>query len=253
MRFNIVINQDRCIKFKLNVSQAALMSVLTEVSSWASEKAINGKTYWWVSRNKVIEQLPLFYEKPDTVYRHFKYLAAIGLVEYENEKRRDYLRLTEKGKRWNKLGNESEFAINSEMNPSKLGNESELVKQVIVSDFELVKPAFSEMNPTNNIDNIINDKSVETALEFLQLNFSSRYETWMMQNKSKIKDFDRFVIDFNCKVIEEKKPFEADILFARLNRLSSNWQRFDESAKSKGLTEKNKSGDSPAYMNKKVS
>ncbi|WP_298220858.1 hypothetical protein [Flavobacterium sp.] len=235
-----MINQNRCIKFKLNVNQAALMSVLTEVSSWATEKVIKGKTYWWVSRNKVIEQLPLFYEKPDTVYRHFKYLAAIGLVDYETENRRDYLRLTEKGKRWNKLGNESDFISNSEMNPSELGNESEIAKQVKVIDFKVVKPDLSEMNPTNNIITITKDKSEENdALTFLQNESPSLYETFMMKYRNRFSEaqFSEFCIKLNSKiqieVSQRKLEFVGVQIFYRAEAFVLNYLGNENAKESK--------------------
>ena len=212
MRFNVLINQDKCLKHKLNVSQAALMQLFNELPSWASEKFMNGQTYWFISRNKVIEELPLFYEKPDTVYRHFKILHDLKMIDYYQDKRRDFVRLTALGKQWN----------NSEMNPRKLGNESELAKNIIV-DYQEVKPSNSDSFPTDNIYNNTNDKREATAIEFLSMNFPSRYTDFLSKYKTKIPDFEKFETDFNCKVIEEEKKFEQRILFARLERLANNW------------------------------
>ncbi len=60
MRFNIVINQQRCLKYNLNVNQGALMELFSELPSWANDKVIKGKTYWHISRGKVVEEIPLF-------------------------------------------------------------------------------------------------------------------------------------------------------------------------------------------------
>jgi hypothetical protein len=67
MLFNVTINQDRCIKADLNINQAAMMTLFTQLPTWATEKTIDGKTYWHISRGKVITELPLFYSKTDTV------------------------------------------------------------------------------------------------------------------------------------------------------------------------------------------
>jgi len=124
MRFNTLINNVKCKEWGLNSSQGALFDILNQLSSWAKEEIIQGKVFYHISRHKVISEIPLFYSKPDTVYRHFKILREKGLVNYNQVKRKDYIRLTDKGKTWN-----------SDSNPSKLGNKSVLN---------------SEMNPTNN-------------------------------------------------------------------------------------------------------
>lgn len=226
MRFNVVINQDRCLKNNLNVNQAALMSLLNELNSWADEKLIGGKIYWHISRNKVIQELPLFYSKADTVYRHFRDLNELKMIEYHTEKRKDYVRLTAKGKLWNKLGNESDFVLNSEMNPSKLGNESDFSKSSESADAVRVIAINSEMNPTDNIiNNNTSDEREETALAFLERNSPSAWEVFQMQYRRKFSgaEWDKFQLLFNCKAIEEKLEFTSAIINARLVRFAVNY------------------------------
>ena len=75
MRFNTHINNQKAIEWGLNANQAALFDLLNQSSSWAKDVTIDGQVFYWVSRNRVIEELPLFYSKTDTVYRHFVELA----------------------------------------------------------------------------------------------------------------------------------------------------------------------------------
>ena len=42
----------------------------------------------------------MYFDKIDTVYRTIKILHEKGLVEYVKKRRRDYVRLTKKGKEW---------------------------------------------------------------------------------------------------------------------------------------------------------
>lgn len=227
MRFSIVINQPKCLQFELNCNQGALMDVLNQVASWATERVISGKTYWHVSRNKVIDEIPLFYSKPDTVYRAFKALDEKGMIEYLQQNRKDFVRLTARGKLWNKLGNKSEFGNESE----QLGNESEFGDLHNSTEKQSIKPTFSEIVPTDNINNNTNDKREANALDFLSTNYATRFEAFCMQHKSKLgSDWQAFVDDYNCKVIEEKLDWDADVLFARLTRLSNNWQRHPSAA-----------------------
>lgn len=149
------INQVKCREWGLTLAQGALFDLLNQASSWAKAHLIDGEVYYWVSRNKVLDEIPVAYNKADTVYRSLKDLEAKGLIIYKKEGRKDLVKLSEKGKTWNvkgtaqgdeKLGNKSDFAQNSEINPSKLGNKSDLN---------------SDLNPTdkstnNKSTNIIN-------------------------------------------------------------------------------------------------
>ncbi len=114
MRFNTLINNLKCKEWGLNASQGALFDLLNQIHSWASPVVIMDDVYYHIARTKVIKEIPLFYSKSDTVYRHFKVLEEEGLIEYRKLGKKDLVRLTSKGNEWN-----------SEMNPSNYGNESE--------------------------------------------------------------------------------------------------------------------------------
>lgn len=147
MRYNTYINTVKCMEWGLNANQGALFDLLNQLSSWAKESIVGDAVFYHISRNKVIEELPLFYSKPDTVYRNLKKLEDIGLVEYLKEGKKDLVKLTEKGKEWN-----------SEINPN-LGNESEKPRNEIRKN--------SDLNPTYNItsnNNTNNNKKEKSVL-----------------------------------------------------------------------------------------
>ncbi|MFZ7141590.1 helix-turn-helix domain-containing protein [Avibacterium avium] len=140
MRFSSYINNQRCLEWGLNANQGALFDLLNQASSWAKEVVVNGGIYYWVSRNEIIKELPLFYSKPDTVYRHFVALDEKDLIEYRKHDGKDLIRLTAKGKTWNEF--------NSEIDPNnahQLGNKSEKTRIEIRKN--------SEIDPTNNNTN----------------------------------------------------------------------------------------------------
>ena len=153
MRFSTYINNQKAIEWGLNANQAALFDLLNQAASWAEEIIVDGVVYYWVSRNKVLEELPLFYKTSDTVYRHFSDLDEKGLIIYLKQGKhgdKDLIRLTEKGKSWNEFKPE-QIRDNSEINPSvgdKLGNKSEITRKQIRDN--------SEINPTNNNTNYKN-------------------------------------------------------------------------------------------------
>ena len=135
MRFSTYLNNKKCMEWKLNAQQGILFSLLYDCSNWAKEVIVDGQTYYFISRNLVINELPMFFEKPDTVYREFKKLFEKGLIKYIKKDKMDLIRITEKGKEWNFSNSEN----NSEKNPSKFGKKSE---------------NNSEKNPTNKDNNI---------------------------------------------------------------------------------------------------
>lgn len=143
MRFSTYLNNAKCMEWKINAQQGILFALLYEAPAWAKEEIIENKTYYFVSRNLILEELPMFFEKSDTVYRNLKVLQEKGLIEYIKQGKKDLIRITAKGKTWNEFkDNNSEKSPsseqNSEKNPNNLGKKSEK---------ELKN---SEKNPTNN-------------------------------------------------------------------------------------------------------
>ena len=133
MRWTLNVNQKQSLSLGIkNINQSIILGLICECNSWAEAILIDGQVFYWTSRQSFVKELPLLDLKPDTIYRHLKSLEELGLIEYKKDGKKDCVRLTKLGKSYY-VGNESEFSKNSEMNPTKLGNESE---------------NNSEMNPT---------------------------------------------------------------------------------------------------------
>ena len=150
MKYSSTINNIKCLEWDLTLSQAFLLDLLTYAPHWAQTEKLNGIDYYWVSRNKVLDEIPNAFKTADTVYRALKELHQKGVIEHQKLGRKDMIRFTEKGLEWVfktaptpdlKLGNKSELGQNSEINPTKLGNKSEKT------------PKNSEINPTDNTTN----------------------------------------------------------------------------------------------------
>lgn len=170
MRFSTTLNNQKCMEWELNATQGVLIALLYEANAWANEEIIDDKTYYFVSRNLILKELPMFFEKADTVYRNLKVLAEKGIIEYIKHKGMDLIRLTEKGKSWNFIESNSEkspnFNNNSEKNPSEFGKKSE---------------NNSEKNPTykdTNIQKDINNKNIYSdAVEYLNSKAGTKYKS----------------------------------------------------------------------------
>jgi len=154
MKYSSTINNIKCLEWDLTLSQAFLLDLLTYAPHWAQTEKLDGVDYYWVSRNKVLGEIPNAFKTADTVYRALKELHQKGVIEHQKLGRKDMVRFTEKGLEWVfktaptpdlKLGNKSELGQNSEINPSKLGNKSENT------------PKNSEISPT---DKNTNNKSI---------------------------------------------------------------------------------------------
>lgn len=187
MRYTLSINAVKCHEWGLNLNQGALFDLLNQASSWAKPHVINGEFYYWVSRNMVIDEIPLAYSKPDTVYRALKLFEEKGLIDYIKEGKKDLVKLTEKGKEWNSKTTftpDSNSDLNpknnqnSEINPSKFGNESEKT------------PKNSDLNPTNkntnykNTNNHINKKNTKKTKSKTQ----SPVETYKPEKPDLVSD-----------------------------------------------------------------
>ena len=160
MRLTIYFNQARMIEWGLNPNHAALVCALNQAHTWAEASVIDGKIFFWVSRKRVMDELPGFFTKSDTVYRAFRHLADKGLIEYIKQGDRDMIHLTEKFKKWNvaprseinpNLGNEpeprNEIRKSSEINPNYLGNESDILDTTGLDTSGLDIPPAGECAP----------------------------------------------------------------------------------------------------------
>ena len=125
MKYNLYINQAAAIELGItNINQALLFDLLTTASTWATPEMVNDEVYYWVARQVMVTEMPLLGLKPDTVYRHLKALAELGVIDYTKKGKKDLIRLTDKGK--NYLSDTM-----SEINPSSyVGNKSEQKSEI---------------------------------------------------------------------------------------------------------------------------
>lgn len=145
MKFSLHVNQKQAIDLGItNINQAHIFDLLTGVAAWASPVLIDGEVFYWVARQSIAKELQLLNLKPDTIYRHLKTLAELGLIDYEKEGKKDCIRLTKRGKSYY-VGSISEEVENSDLNPDKLGNESENN-----SDLNPTDQATTNINQLNN-------------------------------------------------------------------------------------------------------
>ena len=228
MRFITTINNKKCLEWEISGTQGALMALLYEANAWAKEIIIDNKVYYFVSKNLILRELPLYYEKVDTVYRHLKVLAQKGIIEYIKQDKKDLIRLTEKGKTWNYKKTEKEVEnsdfnpnknINSDTNPNELGFQSE--KEAKNSDF----------NPTNKDTNIQKDINNNIIYLFKSSEFKEKFDYFVQQRKLERKkegnDLGILEIDlYQKRLYELSKGDEKEALKILEKAIMRNWKDF---------------------------
>ena len=81
MQYTVTINQEKAQEWGLNAQQAMLFAFVYEVPSWANAVTTNDGVFFALSKLKIIEELPLLTDKPDTAYRMLRALRDKGLLE----------------------------------------------------------------------------------------------------------------------------------------------------------------------------
>ena len=146
MQYTVSIKQVKALEWGLNAQQALLFAFVYECPSWANIRESADGTFYALAKGKIADELPLLTDKPDTVYRMLLALKKAGLIELSSTNAITLVRLTDKGRTWNRkvdgqekyptreelVGKKSEAG--SEKNPIRVGKKSE---------------AGSEKNPTN--------------------------------------------------------------------------------------------------------
>lgn len=174
MRNVSIINNVKSNQWGLNIQEAYLFSWIYELPSWADRIIIKNDVFYYCSKNKIVSELPLISDKPDTIYRYLKSLSSKNLVIVKKIDGKDYIGITELGKSWN----DSSQSERSEKNPSQLGKFSEFNSDL--------NPTYNNIYSITIIDNITKDnfadflKKSEKALNsFLKQSFLAKYKSEM--------------------------------------------------------------------------
>ncbi|KRP78079.1 hypothetical protein [Pseudomonas lactis] len=156
MQYTVTINQAKALEWGLNAQQALLFAFVYECPSWANKVKTDGGEFFALSKAKIVEELPLLTDKPDTAYRLLIALRDAGLIDLSSTSNITLIRLTVKAKEWNrKLDGSEKYPTSdkaegrknlrgrSEKNPSKVGEKSEQGRKKIRRG--------SEKSPTNQV------------------------------------------------------------------------------------------------------
>ena len=141
MRYTISIDQTHSIEWNLSLSEAALFSFIYSLPAWAEQIHVNGQTWFFASRNKAIDEMPIITDKADTIYRLYKSLQSKGIIDWQKFGEKDCILITEKGKNWNS-------------SKTELGKKSESTRKKIRLKAE-INPTYNSTKNNSTIDNSI--------------------------------------------------------------------------------------------------
>ena len=220
MRFSTYLNNAKCMEWQIKATQGILFSLLYEAPAWAKEEIIENKTYYFVSRNLILDELPMFFEKSDTVYRNLKALQEKGLIEYIKQGKKDLIRITAKGKTWNEFKeNNSEknpsFEENSEKNPSKFGKKSEKQENN------------SEKNPTNKDTNIQKDINKNNKEKYKKEKKQNEVQEFI-NNLDRDAEYKELLFKYVKYRKNIKKPLKTIIPMKKILKDFPDWFSLDE-------------------------
>lgn len=165
MQYTVIVNQLKAMEWELNPAQSALMAFIYELEAWGDDVVKDDFAYKWISKQKVVDELPLFFAKPDTVHRNLIELEKKGLIVRNFTTKLSLVKITHRGRQWRiKVGNKSE--VGSDLNPSMVGFRSEVG---------------SDLNPTDHSTNIIGTNIRYSLSENKFSDDDMKLASWMLK------------------------------------------------------------------------
>jgi DNA-binding PadR family transcriptional regulator len=125
VKWSININQKQAIVLGIkNSTEAIILGMISDAVIWAEPQIIGSDVFYWTSRTKLANDLPLLDLKDDTIYRYLRSLEKRGLIVYKKVGLKDCVMLTTLGKTYS-VEKKSESNKNSKKNPRESGKKSE--------------------------------------------------------------------------------------------------------------------------------
>jgi hypothetical protein len=142
MKYNIYLNQQKATEWGITPQQAILFSYLHDLHSWADCYIVSGIPHYYITKQKIITEMPLLNCKPDTIYRWIKQLSELGVIHIIHKGIGSLIGITKKGATWNSEISSRQMGISHgygsegvDANPTLLGS---------------VSAKTSDIHPTNN-------------------------------------------------------------------------------------------------------
>ena len=123
MQFSLHIDMVAIQRWEISIQQAAVFSYIYTCPAWC-EKDPNDSDYFNISNGKLATELPSVSSKRDTMLRHILGLVRAGVIERKSINKKQYIKLTNKGKSWNKIQDKNPATAEATGNSSQRNGKS---------------------------------------------------------------------------------------------------------------------------------
>lgn len=202
VQYSLYINQICAVDWKLNAQQAILFSFVFTLPSWADSHFIDGVRFYRINKTKIVYELPMLTDKPDTIYRLLKALEEKGLIVLSNTRKSTLVALTDKAKLWTSdtifIDPDQEFELEqtnqgskmSEINPSNMENYPS--KTPFISENFPYNQSTNNQSTNNQSSRITKPESFKRFFELYPINKKGGRDTsaWEKAKRMKLTDDD---------------------------------------------------------------
>lgn len=182
MRRFTTIDNEFVLKHGLTLQEAYLFVWFYSLPSWASSITYNDKIYFFASKNKACEDLPILTTKPDTMYRYYKKLEKYGFVEIIKLDGKDYISLTSKAKQYNESDHSDNHPKTGKLTIRPLGQLSENNSDnhptyryiTNIDSYNILPKRQSSGKPEIDFNKLLNYINQKTGRSFRKINEATR-------------------------------------------------------------------------------
>jgi len=253
MRFNPAFNQEEMMKYnqenptkKIDIVDAIILQQFYWLSVWPDVEKITvyDKEFFWVAYGKLLNE-----ELPALGYKNYKIKNGIKTQTYDviakkikaklikynllelyvksEDNSNTFWFLTQRGLKIATPGKPKETTRSNEREPKETTRSNER-EPLVKTD---VSPSSNGTTNDTSIDYLIKNERERLALSFLKEKEPKRYNAFIETYKPQIREFDKFLLDFQDTVSIENIPFEVERLFPRWKKYArgyiKNQNRFD--------------------------
>ena len=214
MKYTIFINQTKVIEWWLNTSEAILVDLFSHLPKWAEKyQIINNEIWYFFSKKKILNEVPMLGDKVDTIYRICKKLEEKWLLQFQKINWKDFWKISEKIREWDFVSN-LEKNLSSESIWQKFGKKSEKTRKKIRENSENF-PTYNNTIYNTTINNNIEHKNIsEKTKEKI-----SEFISYRKEKKSKLTE--RSIL----AIIKKAEQYGEEKTIATIDRsIENGWQ-----------------------------
>ena len=183
MKYNWNINYIKCLEFWLNLSQGAVMDLLTHLSSWAEWKEIDWEIFFYLSTSKMIEELPIISENRGTFLKIIQTLKEKELINHKLYQNRSWYNLTEKWKSFISQVFDEKYEKEGVENFTHSTESVEKITHKCVKNYTPGVEKITHYNNTSNNNTSNNKISKDILYEKKEKSFLEIFEEKILKNE----------------------------------------------------------------------